>query len=270
MLLVSAVASFTVASVVLHPPLREHIPVTPLLEHLGVGAYAPVVPAAPLGEYVQTRFADCPQFFPQARPPEVPAGPALRELCYDAFAILHNGRSKTPVFVAQRLNRQMLQRARNVSRNDRFFEEARLPVRERAALDDYRNSGYSRGHMAPAGDMHTEAAMAQSFSLANMVPQDQRHNSGAWNKIENDTRNYVMRAKGDVYVFSGPVHIAAGATIGAGRVAKPGYLYKLVYDSTTGRAWAHWQANSPATEAGLPISYEDFVKRTGLRLLPGR
>jgi endonuclease G len=30
----------------------------------------------------------------------------------------------------------------------------------------------------------------------------------------------------------------------------------------------HWQANAASTKAGPPISYEEFVRRTGLRLLP--
>ena len=197
----------------------------------------------------------------------MPAQPALRELCFDAFAILHNGSTRTPVFVAQRLNRRMLERARQVSRTDRFYAERRLPAAERAELNDYRGSGWSRGHMAPAGDMATPQAMAQSFSLANMVPQNQVQNAGAWNRIEQDTRKYVQRARGDVYVFTGPVYSGRLRTIGAGRVGVPDYLYKLVHDPGTGRTWVHWQRNHPAARAGAPISYETFVQRTGLHLL---
>jgi len=200
-------------------------------------------------------------------PPLVPAGPSLRELCFSAFAVLHSGQTKTPVFVAQRLNRELLRRAGEVGRADKFYADARLPRAERAELTDYRGSGYSRGHMAPAGDMASPEAMAQSFSLANMVPQDQRHNAGAWSKIESDTRKYVMRAKGDVFVFTGPVYDGKPTAIGAGRVSVPGHLFKLVHDATTGRSWVHWQENSPDAKAGPPIRYDEFVRRTGLRLL---
>lgn len=266
-LVVSATTSFTIASCALNPQLREHAALEPILQQLGVGGLYTAAPvAAPSGEYVRTRFTGCPWFFP-GNPPIVPSGPALRELCYDAFAVLHSGSTKTPVFVAQRLNGQVLRQARAVERTDRFFADARLPASERAELDDYRHSGYSRGHMAPAGDMHTAQAMAQSFSLANMAPQDQRHNGGAWSKIENDTRKYVMRAQGDVYVFTGPVYSGQPARIG-GRVAVPTHFFKLVHDAGTGRSWVHWQANSAAAQATRPISYGEFVRRTRLHLLP--
>ena len=226
------------------------------------------VPTAPnVSQHVQTSFSQCTQMFPGPRP-IVPSGERLRELCFSAFAILHNGQTKTPVFVAQRLNSQMLNNAKGLSRTDRFYEEARLPKVERATLNDYRRSGYSRGHMAPAGDMHTADAMAQSFSLANMVPQDQRHNSGAWSRIENDTRKYVARAQGNVYVFTGPFYGNQDTVVGDGQVIVPTHLYKVVYDATTGRSWVHWHENKPGTKAGPPISYTDFVQRTGLHLLP--
>jgi len=216
-----------------------------------------------------TSFAQCPQFFASGTPPAITHRPQLRELCYEAFAVLHSGTTKTPVFVAQRLNRQMLDGA-NEKRAKRFFADARLPSGERAELEDYKNSGYSRGHMAPAGDMATPTSMAQSFSLANMVPQNARHNGGAWNKIEQDTRHYVKRARGDVYVITGPVFTAASERIGPGGVRVPTYLYKLVYDATTGRAWAHWQANREGERVSQPISYAELVRRTGIEFLPGQ
>lgn len=214
-----------------------------------------------------TSFAQCPQFFTGGKPPAIKPRRDLRELCYEAFAVLHSGATRTPVYVAQRLNRQSIEDA-DEKRAKRFFADARLPRGERAELEDYKNSGYSRGHMAPAGDMPTPTAMAQSFSLANMVPQNSQNNGGAWNKIEQDTRHYVLRAKGDVYVITGPVFTDRGPTIGANRVKVPTYLYKLVYDATTQRAWAHWQENRAGETVGPPISYQELVKLTGMEFLP--
>ena len=130
---------------------------------------------APLTVPHPTSFAECRQFFPEGRPPVVPKRPALRELCYEAFAVLHSGETKTPVYVAHRLNRKSIEDA-DERRADKFFADARLPVAERAALEElgvriktwtgfmpqvhYKRSGFSRGHMAPAGDMPTPTAMA--------------------------------------------------------------------------------------------------------------
>jgi hypothetical protein len=75
--------------------------------------------------------------------------------------------------------------------------------------------------------------MAQSFSLANVVPQNIQHNSGAWAKIEHDTRHYALRAQGDVYVITGPVFTHETERTAPHAVKVPTYLYKLVYDATT-------------------------------------
>lgn len=67
--------------------------------------------------------------------------PRLRELCYEAFAVLHSGSTKTPVFVVQRLTRQSMEDA-DEKRAKRFFADALLPSAERAELEDYKSSGY--------------------------------------------------------------------------------------------------------------------------------
>ncbi|MDH4417688.1 MAG: DNA/RNA non-specific endonuclease [Acidovorax sp.] len=215
-----------------------------------------------------TSFKACPQHFAGGQPPITPAAPKLRELCFNDFAVLHSGNTKTPVYVAQRLNRKMLQDGQGIKRTDRFYSEARLPAAERAELEDYKGSGWSRGHMAPAGDMATEEGKAQSFSLANMVPQDPKQNGGPWSRVEEDTRKYVMRARGDVYVITGPVFQPGAETIGSGRVAVPSHVFKLVHDPNTGKSWAHWQENSPNAQVGRPISYQELASRTKMELLP--
>lgn len=111
--------------------------------------------------------------------------------------------------------------------------------------------------------------MAQSFSLANVVPQAPVNNQKAWAGIEKATRKYVMRAQADVYVITGPVFDARSEAIGAGAVQVPKYLYKLVYDATTNRAWAHWIENADEAHATRPISYRELVRRTGIEFLPG-
>ena len=217
-------------------------------------------------------FTDCLQFFADGKPPIVAPNPTNRALCYDAFAILYSSESKTPVFAAERLNRGSVNGSHE-KRTNKFFADARLRSSERSTLDDYKGSGFDRGHMAPAADMPTQQAMAQSFSLANMVPQAPMHNRGVWAKsVEMATRKYVARAKGNVYVITGPVYapnISQSPSIGQGRVRIPRYLFKLVYDQDKNRAWVHWHENADTTSASRPISYADLVKRTGTNFLPG-
>ena len=50
---------------------------------------------------------------------------------------------------------------------------------------DYSNSGYDRGHMAPAADMKwSEQAMRESFYMTNMCPQLHNLNAGDWKDLE--------------------------------------------------------------------------------------
>ncbi len=220
---------------------------------------------------VLAEFDQCRNYFPNLTPPKLLSSIGqTRDLCFDSFAVLHSGETKTPIFVVERLNRARLIDAKDEVRTDKFYEEARLPSRERARLDDYRGSGFDRGHMAPAADMPNPNAIAQSFSLANMVPQAPENNRGIWAKsVEQSVRKFVMRTEGDVYVFTGPVYTRPVEKIGAGGVWVPRYLFKLVYDESGQRALAYWVENRDDARMTPPILYDELKKRTNIDFLPG-
>ena len=191
-------------------------------------------------------------------------------LCYEAFAVMHSGVSRTPLWSAEHLTRTNLVQAREIKRKDAFHADENIPSVQRAELSDYAHSGYDRGHMAPAADMPTARANDQSFSLANMVPQARINNERTWAGVEKATRHYVSHAQGSVFVFTGPVYRNdAPRTIGPNQVWVPTHLFKLVYDPGAGRAWAFWVENTDQAHAGHPISYADLVSRTGIEFLPG-
>ena len=205
-------------------------------------------------------FDDCKNYFPQQQIPAV--NQSGRDLCFDSFATLYSPQTKKPIYTVEKLNRERL-KGEHQARTNKFYEEARLPMHERATLADYKNSGYDRGHNAPAADMTNERAMAQSFSLANMMPQARENNRGVWAKVvEKSTRKYALRAAGDVYVFTGSVGNAG--TIGRNRVVIPTHLFKLVFDQSKNRAWAYWIENTNHASMTPPISYPELVKLTGI------
>lgn len=216
-------------------------------------------------------FAACKGLFPTASLPVMPAQSAkwkMRELCYDTFAVLHSGATKTPIYSVQRLNRESIMAAKGQKRTDSFFADARLPSGERSELSDYKGSGFDKGHMSPAGDMPNPEAMAQSFSLANIIPQAPENNQKTWASVESSTRKYVMRARGNVFVFTGPA-FTENAGVLKNRVVIPSHIYKLVYDEAENRAWAYWLPNTNEARISAPIDYAEFTRRLGFDLLPG-
>ena len=205
-------------------------------------------------------FDQCQDLFPNQQIPSTTQ--VGRDLCFDDFAIYYSPSDKKPIYTVEKLNGEQLQ-APHPRRTNQFYEEARLPAHERALLADYRGSGYDRGHNVPAGDMTSERGMAQSFSLANMMPQARQNNQGIWAKrVEEPTRMYIKRVQGDVYVFTGSVGHAG--SIGKGKVTIPSHLYKLVYDPSKKLAWAYWVENTDDAQMGPPISYVELIQKTGI------
>lgn len=98
---------------------------------------------------------------------------------------------------------------------------------------DYKNSGYDRGHMAPAGDMKwSEQAMRESFYMTNICPQNHNNNAGDWKSLEELARDWAHQYD-NIYITCGPIVEPNHATIGLNHViAVPAAFYKVFLRQT--------------------------------------
>ncbi|MEH3118514.1 MAG: DNA/RNA non-specific endonuclease [Methylorubrum populi] len=246
-------------------------PLVPILAVLVVANSQAARPQAPFQPAPRSlpEAPTCPALFADGRAP-VPTNPKLADrtvpLCFEAFAVLHSAVSRTPLYAAERLTRRSVSAARRVERADAFHDEDRLPEDDRASLADYVHSGYDRGHLAPAGDMPSAAAQAESFSLANIVPQNRAVNRGLWAAIEESVRRLATE-RGEIFVVTGPLF--EGRSVGAikGRVLVPTQLFKALYDPRTGEAGAYLVANATGAE-WRAVSLATLRDRAGLDVFP--
>lgn len=183
----------------------------------------------------------CSQFVPNAEFPVLAnpkMAPKTRMLCYSDFVLLHSGITHGPLWSAERLTRAHLGEAKEQIRTNKFYEERALPSGEGATLADYKRSGFDRGHMSPAGDRWNGEAMAESFTLANIVPQDRDNNQHLWARIESAVRRIALK-NGEAYVITGPLFAGRELrTIGTTRVFVPTQLFKVIYVPSTQTAFA--------------------------------
>lgn len=217
----------------------------------------------------QAQMPGCEKHFFQKATPEF-TRKALQAnttgLCFEAFAVMHSGISKTPLWSAEHLTRDSLKAAKEVKREDSFHAEATLPPKHGAELADYAHSGFDRGHMAPAADMPTVQAQHESFSLANVVPQNRKNNQVLWSAIEGATR-HLVNVRGELYVITGPVFEGDKIERINGRVFVPTQVFKAVVDPSANEG-AAWIAPNDDSGNYQVISIAELEKKTGINLFP--
>ncbi|MGV7206233.1 DNA/RNA non-specific endonuclease [Oxalobacteraceae bacterium A2-2] len=210
----------------------------------------------------------CPAHYVDGRLPEIrnsKLNNATTELCYGVFGVMHSGVTRTPLWSAEHLTAANVEAAEDLSRENSFHAETRLPAAYRAELSDYARSGYDRGHMAPNGDMPDRQSQHESFTLANMVPQDGENNRHVWAGIEAVVRK-LARKEGDLYVITGPAFIGSSLQK-VGKVLVPTHLYKLVY-SPRQRAGAAFFIENKADAQYEILSIAALEAKVGIDLLP--
>lgn len=112
-----------------------------------------------------------------------------------------------------------------------FIEDKKVKTRS-ADWRNYKNSGYDKGHLCPAGDMKfSKKAFDETFLTSNISPQKHDFNEGVWNRLEQKVR-YWSTKYGEVYIVTGGVLTDGLKTIGKENVSVPNYFYKIVATKT--------------------------------------
>lgn len=174
---------------------------------------------------------------PQPHEPCEGEGHVLR---YLEFSLCHTEEHKQPRWVAYVLTAEELGLGSPLSRTTSLFKQDRSLEAGAATLQDYRNSGYDRGHLARGEyNYSSEQAYRECFLLSNMSPQIGRwfnQSGGLWDRAEKHEMGLV-RTFGEVCSVSGPVFINELGSIGTGQVTVPGFFYKVITYKDTADTW---------------------------------
>lgn len=139
------------------------------------------------------------------------------------YSMSYNHSGGGPNWVAWHTDAQDLGK---IERGDNFSPDPDLPAAWRITPNDYRGSGYDRGHVCPSGDRTSSRADNDAtFYMSNMLPQTGALNRHVWADGENAVRD-IVRQGNEVYQIAGGA--GENGTIAKGKVTVPQLCWKVV------------------------------------------
>ena len=200
----------------------------------------------------------------------IPKGVSNQPINYKAIRVDFNPSYRIPNCVAYELTATMVDMAdapgHEVRKNYNYNKDPNV----KSCPDhwEYRGSGYSRGHMAPAMDMRWDkTTMKECFYMTNMCPQDVKLNNDHWRNLEEKIHKWAKRDK-RIMVFTGPIMGKNPKRIGKDKqnIAVPDAFFKVLYAPDQGRSIAFIYDNCPCPGSyrKYAVTVAEVEHRTGL------
>jgi len=212
---------------------------------------------------VSDQFAPLAMYYPKSSSGEI--------VVHKGFALSYDEAHEQAEWTAHELTRENLNKEWN-QRVDNFLPDNAVRTGS-ATPNDYRGSGYDRGHLVPAADMAWDAtAMEETFLLSNISPQSGNFNKGIWRELEELTRTWAKKF-GHLYVITGPVlSVEPKGSIGENEVSIPVAYYKVLldYKSSSPKGIAFVIPNEVSYEPLFDYctSIDEVEDLTGLEFFP--
>lgn len=171
---------------------------------------------------------------------------------------------KYPVLVEWWATKAKIGCSTPLKRKDNFKPDPKLP-KETDLINDYKNSGFDRGHMMPAADnlCQTPQVQDECFYFSNMSAQYHSLNAGDWKSVEVWTRDMALKYD-SIHVWSGNI----GEMKKIGTVSVPTECWKVVYIKKTKEYFAFMFDNKNIKQTGMKsheVSVDIVTKTTGFK-----
>lgn len=202
----------------------------------------------------------------------LPANLTDQVLRYKAITIYYSNRYRVPSCVAyEQTNTQAtMADAPDAEKRNNYNFNRDTKVKGCPDWWEYKETGYDRGHMAPAMDMRWDReAMEQCFLMTNICPQDHELNDGEWRHMEEAIHTWARRTD-RLIIFTGPVLRNDVKRTGKHRdIAVPTKFYKVVYDPKQKKAIAFLFKNEKATGSwtNYAVTIDEVEAVTGIDFL---
>ena len=203
---------------------------------------------------------------------ELPAArPGDRIMTYQGYVSSYNPETLIPDWVAYELTADETRGEATRAEKD-FSMDFNWHGRQ-AKREDYFGSGWTRGHMAPAGDfMWDDSAMSETFYFMNICPQREELNNKDWQYLEKQVRAWA-RKYDKVWVVTGPiVGDNIYGTIGKDHVVVPDAFFKavMVHDGKRYQAIAFVMGNDAERYwlQDCALTVDELEQKTGLDFYP--
>lgn len=143
----------------------------------------------------------------------------------------------------------------------------------RISPNDYKASGYDRGHLAPNSSISSQygrEAQLETFLMSNIVPQSPDLNRKIWQRLEKMENDYAQNLE-TVWVITGPIFDPHIQHI-KNQVEVPDALFKILFDEQKGTVRTLAFIIPQTVQGNEPIdrfitSVDEIEKLTGLDFL---
>ena len=147
----------------------------------------------------------------------------------DGYILSYNETCEQPNWVYYVITPEDLNGTK-VKRKNVFKKDTLVPTGS-ATLEDYKGSGYDRGHLKASADESCDREqMDATFKMSNMSPQNPSFNRGIWKKLENYVRNETLKSDSILVITGGVLNEPDKLEkIGENKVCVPDFFYKVIY-----------------------------------------